>query len=226
MAHTLPQIHNLEAALDWLKQTPLRIAFTISFGKEGQMLGHLLHTHGINCDFITIDTGRNFPEYYEIWHKTERFLNRRIKSLHAQPEAVQSLLDAQGPMGFYDSVANREACCNIRKVVPLQDALKDYDVWVTAIRREQNTHRSNLNFAVHNEKFNLIKLAPLLDISKSTLETYIKTHKIPVNPLHKKGYASIGCQPCTRPIADGEHERDGRWWWENTKKECGLHLGK
>jgi phosphoadenosine phosphosulfate reductase len=79
---------------------------------------------------------------------------------------------------------------------------------------------------VHNEKFNLIKLAPLLDISKSALETYIETHKIPINPLHKKGYASIGCQPCTRPIVDGEHERDGRWWWENTKKECGLHLGK
>ena len=219
-------ISTLNGSLEYLKNSNKRIAFTTSFGDEGQMLGHLLVSHNINCDFITIDTGRNFPEYYEIWNKTEKKLKIKIKALYPKATDISALINKQGPLGFYDSIENRKNCCDVRKVFPLKKEIANYDIWITSVRKEQNNHRQTLKFVELNEKFNVIKVNPLLNIKSEELYSYIEKHKIPLNTLHKKGYKSVGCQPCTRPVLDDEHPRAGRWWWESSKKECGLHIDK
>ena len=128
-------------------------------------------------------------------------------------------------MSFYESVENRKECCTIRKVEPLKRALKGYTIWITGIRKEQSQDRENISqieWDSHNE---IIKVHPLLYWTFEEVKNYIKENKIPYNSLHDKGFISIGCQPCTRSVKEGEDFRAGRWWWEDaTKKECGLHF--
>ena len=125
---------------------------------------------------------------------------------------------------FYDSIENRKQCCGIRKLKPLARALNGLDVWITGLRRDQSVTRNEVKMVEWDELNGLVKINPLINWSEKDVWDYIHQHDIPYNPLHKKGFASIGCQPCTRALMEGEDVRAGRWWWENPDtKECGLH---
>ena len=143
------------------------------------------------------------------------------------PEAaqVEALVARDGVFGFRNSVENRKACCEVRKVRPLNRELEGAQGWITGIRREHSDERAEVRLAGVDEERGLIKVNPVADWSTQELTAYIAEHNVPVNPLHARGFISIGCQPCTRAVQPGEHPRAGRWWWEHEeKKECGLHL--
>lgn len=199
------------------------VKFSTSLGKEDQALTHLIARHNIPVNIFTLDTGRLFPETYDLWHRTEKKYNIKIKAYFPDQEAVEELISENGINGFYDSVEKRKRCCYIRKVEGLQRALEGARVWVTGLRAEQSENRSSLSVLEWDENFQVIKYNPLMDWTDEHLEDFIKQESIPVNTLHNKGYLSIGCAPCTKPVRPGAHARSGRWWWEDSKKECGLH---
>lgn len=136
---------------------------------------------------------------------------------------MEKLVNEIGINGFYDSVENRKSCCFVRKVEPLKRALAGNEVWVTGLRAEQSANRSDMKRIEWDEANQIIKYNPLLDWTFDQMIAYINEKNIPYNPLHNKGFISIGCAPCTRAIEPGEDARAGRWWWEDSKKECGLH---
>jgi phosphoadenosine phosphosulfate reductase len=137
---------------------------------------------------------------------------------------VEEMVNTKGINLFFESVENRKLCCNIRKIEPLKRAFAGLDVWICGLRREQSVTRQDMQLIEWDKGNSIIKLNPLIDWTEEEVRKYIKDHGIPYNPLHDKGYPSIGCQPCTRAIFPGEDIRAGRWWWENPDtKECGLH---
>ena len=153
-----------------------------------------------------------------------RKYKRPIQVFFPNGESVEKMVSEKGPTSFYDSVENRLECCDIRKVRPLDRALRGAQVWITGLRAEQSEFRKNTTQFQWDERRQLIKFNPLLNWTDEQVEAYIKQYKVPVNQLHRKGFTSIGCAPCTRAIQEGESPRAGRWWWENSHKECGLHL--
>jgi len=202
-----------------------RIVFTTSFGLEDQAITHAIFTGNIEIVVVTLDTGRLFPETYALWSATEERYGRRITAFAPRHDALESLVRRQGVNGFYGSVANRKACCEVRKVEPLGRALAAADAWITGLRAEQSDSRAGLDYFSIDQERGLIKANPLLDWSRGDLVAYVSKERIPYNPLHDAGYPSIGCQPCTRAVQPGEPERAGRWWWEEkSHKECGLHV--
>jgi phosphoadenosine phosphosulfate reductase len=202
-----------------------RVVFTTSFGLEDQAITHLLHEHGVDLDVVTLDTGRLFPETYELWAETERRYGLRIRAFYPENIELEALVAKQGINGFYQSREARNACCRVRKVVPLNRALDGARAWVTGLRADQSTHRGSLAVVTADMARGLLKLSPFFDWSREALMKFVENKKVPINALHAQGFASIGCAPCTQAIASGEPERAGRWWWENEdKKECGLHL--
>lgn len=211
--------------LQWLSATfPGQVCFSTSFGVEDQVLTHIIASANLPIRFFTLDTGRLFPETYSTWSATLERYNTAIETFYPQAEALQQFVTANGPNSFYESVENRKACCHLRKVEPLQRALKGYTVWVTGIRAAQSTNREDMPAWEYDEANNIYKFHPLLHWSNDEVWRFVKSHQVPVNPLHQKGFVSIGCQPCTRAVRPGEDFRAGRWWWEDaTKKECGLH---
>ncbi len=202
-----------------------RIVFTTSLGIEDQAVTHAIAEAGVDFEVVTLDTGRLFPETYELWQATEEKYALRIKAFYPKAEALEALIGDQGINGFYYGLEMRKACCEVRKVEPLARALAGARVWVTGLRGDQNAHRSNLRFVEWDAQRNLLKANPLLDFSRDDVVAYTRANDVPVNRLHEKGFVSIGCAPCTRAIKPGEPERAGRWWWESEdKKECGLHV--
>jgi phosphoadenosine phosphosulfate reductase len=202
-----------------------RIVFTIGFGLDGQVIFHLLAENNIDIDLVTIDTGRLFPETYRLWEATERRYGRKILGIRPRPAAVASYVREHGVDGFYDSKEARLSCCFIRKVEPLERELAGAAAWVTGLRAEQSVHRAAAGFASADAARGLIKINPLFDWTREQVLDFARRNDVPINALHARGYASIGCEPCTRAIRPGESERAGRWWWEDSdKKECGLHL--
>ena len=201
-----------------------RIVFTTSFGLEDQVILQMLIESGIEADIVTLDTGRLFPQTYDLWAESEARFGRRIKAIFPQQEEVAALVERQGINGFYESREARLACCHVRKVEPLNRALAGAAGWITGLRAEQSAGRRDMALVSADAGYRLIKLNPLFDWSRDAVLAFADAQDIPRNPLHVKGFASIGCAPCTRAIAPGEPERAGRWWWEDeTKKECGLH---
>ena len=201
-----------------------RIVFSTSFGLEDQAITHIIFSHDLPIKIFTLDTGRLFPETYSVWNSTREKYGKKIESYSPNAETVQKMISAKGPNSFYESVDNRLECCYIRKVEPLQRALKGNEVWVTGIRKEQSSDRNNFSSVEWDEKNNIVKFHPIFDWNIEQLKIYIKDNNVPYNTLHDKGFPSIGCQPCTRAVKEGEDIRAGRWWWEDTnKKECGLH---
>jgi len=201
-----------------------RIVFTTSFGLEDQAILHLLAEQDGDIDVVTLDTGRLFPETYVLWAQVERRYGRRIRAVHPRHGDLEALVERHGINGFYDSRAARMACCAVRKVEPLNRALADARAWIAGLRADQSAHRQDMALVSADLDRGLIKLNPLFDWTREELVDFVSANDIPVNPLHAKGFASIGCAPCTRAIAPGEPERAGRWWWEDeSKKECGLH---
>ncbi|MFA6789686.1 MAG: phosphoadenylyl-sulfate reductase, partial [Arcobacteraceae bacterium] len=137
---------------------------------------------------------------------------------------VEELYKNQGINGFYESIENRKACCHVRKIRPLQRALKGLEVWITGLRAAQSVTREAMQLVEYDESNRVIKLNPLLAWSEKEVWDFIKENKVPYNKLHDQGYPSIGCAPCTRAVKEGDDIRSGRWWWENPEhKECGLH---
>lgn len=201
-----------------------RATLSSSFGIEDQVITHMIFNQNLFINVFTLDTGRLFTETYYVWSRTLERYNRKIDVFHPNTTAVEQLLSTKGPSSFYESVENRKECCFIRKVEPLARALKGKELWITGIRKQQSSNRTDMQQVEWDEQHQLIKYHPLFHWSLDDVKNYVKQHNIPVNPLHDKGFPSIGCSPCTRAVREGEDERAGRWWWEdNTKKECGLH---
>jgi phosphoadenosine phosphosulfate reductase len=200
--------------------------FSTSFGLEDQVITHLIATHRLPIEIFTLDTGRLFQETYDVFALTRQQYNVPIVTYFPQQSKVEDLLKRKGPNSFYESVENRKECCFIRKVEPLQRALKQTKVWITGLRAEQSANRSSMSVVEWDDQYQLIKYNPLLHWTLDDVNSFIEKNKVPVNTLHKKGYPSIGCAPCTRAIMPGEDARAGRWWWESSSKECGLHEKK
>lgn len=200
-----------------------RIVFSTSFGQEDQGITHAIASTGLDIEIFTLDTGRQFQESYELIDLTTKKYGIALKTYFPNTQKTEELVAQKGFNSFYQSVENRKECCYIRKIEPLNRALADAHVWITGLRAEQSDNRSSMPMLEWDEAKKILKFNPLIDWTFTDLETYLTTHKIPQNPLHKKGFVSIGCAPCTRAIAEGEHPRAGRWWWENSQKECGLH---
>lgn len=208
-----------------LELFPGNSVFSTSFGAEDQVISHIIATHTLPIRCFTLDTGRLFPETYSTWSATLAKYPIKIETYYPNDQLIQEWVSQHGPNAFYESIELRKACCQIRKVEPLKRALKEVSVWVTGIRAAQSSSRENMPSLEWDESFNVIKYHPLLHWTEQDVQQYIREHNIPYNPLHDKGFVSIGCAPCTRAIKLGEDFRAGRWWWEdNSKKECGLHV--
>ena len=201
-----------------------RIAFSTSFGIEDQVITDVIFKNNIQIEVFTLDTGRLFPETYKVWGKTYEKYQKKIKVYYPKTDSVENLLSEKGPYSFYNSVENRKECCHIRKVVPLKRSLEGIDLWITGLRAEQSQAREDLQFFEKDDSFALVKFNPLKNWTYDQAKEYLLKNDVPYNSLHNKGFVSIGCEPCTRAVKDGENFRDGRWWWENkSAKECGLH---
>jgi len=202
-----------------------RIVFTTSFGIEDQAVAHAIFTQRLPVEVVSLDTGRLFPETYDVWVDTERRYDVRIRAFSPERQAVEALVENQGPNGFRHSVEARQSCCFVRKVEPLARALEGASGWVTGLRADQSSARAQVAPAQFDTERALVKINPLFDWPRERVADYVHANGIPRNVLHDRGFLSIGCAPCTRAIAAGEPERAGRWWWESeSKKECGLHL--
>ena len=215
---------SIEETLAFLaKEYPNQVVFSTSFGQEDQVITDFIGQNQLPITVFTLDTGRLFQETYDVFHKTLKKYKTEIKTFFPDTTVVEALLNQKGPNSFYDSVENRKECCFIRKVAPLTKALKGNAIWITGLRAEQSENRSDLNFFEYDAHFDIIKFNPLLKWTLQEVEAYLEKNNVPQNALHKKGFVSIGCAPCTRAILPGEDIRAGRWSWESSHKECGLH---
>jgi phosphoadenosine phosphosulfate reductase len=205
---------------------PGKVKFSSSLGQEDQVLIDVISRNNIDISVFTLDTGRLFNETYELIEKTEARYKRKIEVYFPKADAVEEMVNKNGINLFYNSVEERKLCCHIRKVEPLNRALSGVSVWITGLRSSQTAIRKNLHVIEWLPEKQLYKYNPLLNWSYEEVIEYINTYSVPYNPLHDKGFVSIGCAPCTRAIEPGEDERAGRWWWETSQKECGLHTEK
>lgn len=204
---------------------PGEVVFSTSFSQEDQVISHLIFEEALNIQVFTLDTGRLFPETYSTWSRTVEKYNQPITAYYPDSLTLQQFVTEKGPNSFYESVENRKQCCFIRKVEPLQRALKNKKIWITGIRAAHSPNRGNMQQTEWDNTNNIIKYHPLLHWTTDEVTAFIDKYNIPYNPLHNKGFVSIGCAPCTRAVKPGEDFRAGRWWWEDaTKKECGLHV--
>lgn len=219
----LPQTHPLEVLKYLLEIFPGKVKFSTSFGKEDQALTHMIYENRLDIKIFTLDTGRLFSETYELHQRTLNKYNLSIQTFFPHAAQVENLISTKGPNSFYQSVENRKECCRIRKVETLKRALSDTEVWITGLMTDQSDARQETPLLSYDAFFNVIKCSPLTLWRREQLENYINENNVPVNALHQQGFESIGCAPCTRAIAPGEHPRAGRWWWEQSHKECGIH---
>ena len=203
---------------------PDKAVFTTSFGVEDQVITDMIFKNDINIKVVSLDTGRLFEETYKVYYNTLEKYKKPIQIYYPDTKAVEALVSKKGPYSFYESIENRKECCNIRKVEPLKRALKGMECWVTGIRADQSSGRTEMEMIEYDDGYNLYKMNPIFDWNLDEVMNYIKKHNIPYNVLYDRGFVSIGCAPCTRAVKPGEDFRAGRWWWENNSgKECGLH---
>jgi len=198
--------------------------FTTSLGIEDQVITHKIFTNNLDIKVITLDTGRLFPQTYDVFSSTMIRYNKKINVYFPESEDVEKMVTEKGPYSFYQSVENRKECCRIRKVAPLERALEGMEVWISGIRADQSGNRNQMDWIEYDEAKKLFKFYPIFDWSFDDVKSFIKENNIPYNSLHDKGFVSIGCEPCTKAVKPGDDFRSGRWWWENEgAKECGLH---
>lgn len=214
--------------LGWfLSEFKGRIALASSMGVEDQVLTDMIMKIAPDTRIFTLDTGRLFYETYELIERTTLRYKKKIEIYFPDPADVEKMVTENGINLFYQSIENRKECCRVRKLVPLKRAFQGLDVWICGLRRSQSATRTENQLIEWDEANGLLKLNPLIEWSEKQVWDYVKQHGVPYNPLHDKGYPSIGCQPCTRAIEPGEDIRAGRWWWESPEtKECGLHNRK
>ena len=200
------------------------IALSSSLSIEDQALTHIICGIDKTTKIFTLDTGRLFPETYDLIHRTNHKFGIKMKVYFPEACEVEQMVNSKGINLFFESVENRKLCCNLRKIRPLKRAFQGLEVWICGLRREQSVTRQDMQRIEWDEGNGIIKLNPLIDWTEDEVKEFIKINGIPYNPLHDKDFPSIGCQPCTRAIFPGEDIRAGRWWWENPDtKECGLH---
>ena len=203
------------------------ITFANSMGAEDMVLTDIIQREALPIDIFSLDTGRLPIETYDLIAATEQTYQTKLKLFFPQAEPVQQYVRTHGINAFYESIDLRKACCFMRKVEPLQRALKGKKAWITGMRAEQSTTRVDLPLRQFDTGNQLEKLNPLTDWTEQEVWAYIRMFEVPYNKLHDQFYPSIGCAPCTRPVAIGEDVRAGRWWWEDLlNKECGLHVKK
>ncbi|MCG2586205.1 phosphoadenylyl-sulfate reductase [Massilia sp. TS11] len=199
--------------------------FASSLAAEDMVLTDLILRNALPIGIFTLDTGRLHAETLAMLDTIATHYGQAISVYRPAPEAVEAYVSAHGLNAFYNSIALRHACCQVRKVEPLNRALQGQRAWITGQRRAQAVTRADLPVHEHDSARGMEKFNPLADWSEADVWNYIRAQGVPYNPLHDQGYPSIGCAPCTRAIEPGEDVRAGRWWWENPdQKECGLHL--
>lgn len=214
----------LEALRQLADTYPGKIIFSTSFGWEDQVITHMIFANKLPIKVFTLETGRLFPETYYVWNRTLEMYGEQIHAYYPNAELVQEMVSKKGPNSFYESVENRKECCHIRKIEPLKRALAGNRLWITGIRAEQSANRQHMENVEWDEGNNLAKFHPIYSWTLDEVKQYIREKNVPYNPLHDRGFPSIGCAPCTRAVQPGEDFRAGRWWWEDqSKKECGLH---
>jgi phosphoadenosine phosphosulfate reductase len=209
--------------LNEIATTRSPLAFACSFGAEDMVLLDGIAKHARKIEVFTLDTGRLPEETHALLEAVRDRYPIAIRTYFPEAAAVQTWVEQNGPNAFYKSVSQRQQCCHIRKVEPLHRALAGKKAWITGLRREQSQARQTLEREAWDDANGLIKINPLLDWTNDELWRYIRAHDVPYNALHDRGYPSIGCAPCTRAVQPGEDSRAGRWWWEASSKECGLH---
>lgn len=215
------------ALLQHIERDYVPAVFANSLGAEDMVLTDLIVKHAPRIEIFSLDTGRLPEETHRLMHE---LINRHKVPLRIYfPEnlTVEGYTRRHGPNGFYESVELRQACCLIRKVEPLQRALRDKKAWLTGMRQQQAATRTDLPLSEWDEGNQLHKFNPLAEWKHADVWAYLYQFDVPYNELHDQGFPSIGCAPCTRAVAMGEDVRAGRWWWENPlTKECGLHPRK
>lgn len=208
----------------FLKEYAGRIALSSSLSLEDQVLTDMICAIDRGTEIFTLDTGRLFPETYELIDRTNMQYHIALKVFFPDYEGVEKMVSDCGINCFYDSLENRHRCCAVRKLEPLARAFKGLDAWICGLRHEQSVTRKAMSLVEWDDLNGLVKINPLINWSEAQVWDYIKAHSVPYNRLHDKGFPSIGCQPCTRAVEPGEDIRSGRWWWESPDhRECGLH---
>ncbi|MDE1981739.1 MAG: phosphoadenylyl-sulfate reductase [Betaproteobacteria bacterium] len=201
------------------------LALASSLGAEDMVLTDLIFRNQLPVTVFTLDTGRLPEPTQRLMARVREHYDQPIRIYFPEAADVEQFVAQHGVNGFYEGIAQRRACCGIRKVAPLRRALAGQKAWITGLRRDQSPTRTALAVQAWDEEHGLTKFSPLADWSQEEVWSYLRAHHVPYNALHDQGYASIGCSPCTRAIQAGEDERAGRWWWEHPEtKECGLHL--
>jgi phosphoadenosine phosphosulfate reductase len=216
-----------EEVLKWtLDNLHPHVALASSFGAEDVVLIDMLTKINPEARIFTLDTGRLNQETYDIMDNLRSKYKIKFEVMFPNQNDVEAMVREHGMNLFYRSQANRKLCCGIRKVNPLTKILSTLDGWITGIRGDQTQNRANANkFEIDNQFGGILKANPLIDWTWDQVWDYIKANKVPYNKLHDNGYPSIGCEPCTRAVKEGEDLRAGRWWWESeSDKECGLHM--
>lgn len=212
-------------ALKWVAKTfPGQVVFATSLGAEDQVLTNIIARNHLDIPIATLDTGRLFPETYDLIDETEKLYGIKIKVYTPPREELENFVAEHGVNAFRKSLELRHECCRIRKLVALKRLLAGNKIWICGLRKAQSVTRNDLSVLEADETNGLLKLSPLVDWSEEKVWEFIKFWGVPYNPLHDKGFPSIGCAGCTRAVKRTEDVRAGRWWWEAPEhRECGLH---
>ena len=214
-----------QEVLTWALSNYTKIALASSFRAEDVVLIDMMAKICPEANVFTLDTGRLNAETYEVIAQVQqKYPQIQLRIMFPQAEAVEPMVSEKGINLFYDSVENRKQCCYIRKVEPLGRATKNLDAWITGLRRDQTANRSAMETVELDGDRQIAKINPLIDWSNDQVWEYIRQNDVPYNALHDQNFPSIGCAPCTRAVQAGEDLRAGRWWWELSNQECGLHV--
>ena len=201
-----------------------RVALSSSLSIEDQTLTDMMLEINPQARIFTLDTGRLFPETYQLIDKTNLRYGIKLEVFCPQTEALQQMVRDNGINLFYENIEKRHLCCQVQKLEPLSRAFRTLDAWVCGLRRAQSVTRSEMRLVEWDDAHGLLKVNPLIEWSEAQVWEYVRSRHVPYNQLHDKGYPSIGCEPCTRPVKPGDDIRSGRWWWEDPQhRECGLH---
>jgi phosphoadenosine phosphosulfate reductase len=226
--HLLSRIASALALLQRVAIEYRPAAFATSLGAEDMVLTDMIARHRFGIDIFTLDTGRLHAETLGLLPVIAQRYGREVRVVSPDPAAVGAYAARHGEDAIFNSVELRKRCCEIRKVEPLGRALAGKRAWITGMRRRQSTTRAEIAVEETDQARGMGKFNPLADWSDADVWSYIRNFEVPTNPLHELGYSSIGCAPCTRPVAAGEDPRAGRWWWESERgaaaSECGIHF--
>ena len=204
-----------------------RLTISASFGApEGMVLIDMLHRIDATSRVFVLDTGRLHPATYDLIDRVRDRYGKNVDVVFPDNSEVEAMVREKGMNLFYESLENRKLCCQIRKVQPMRRHLAGFEAYVTGLRRDQNLNRAETRkVAIDPVNGGLVKLSPLADWTHERIMQYVGEFTVPINRLHREGYPSVGCEPCTRAVGAGDDPRSGRWWWENDDtKECGLHV--